>query len=147
MTDPITNPRHDTAPAESEDLAALRTQFDTVRQELDQANRTIAQLERRQRIDGLLREADAIDVEAGRLLTEIAIDQMDEPDVQAAVEDLKRHRPYLFRRRGSGATAMSAHPDRTSDASQQAAQQAAESGHRKDLLTYLRLRRTHPQPA
>ena len=110
---------------------------------LQEANRTVAHLERRQKVDALLMESDAIDLEAARLLTEQAVLTMDEPDIEMAVDDLRRHKPYLFRRRhdpDDSAMAPSLHPN-GHDSAEQAAEQAARTGDRRDLLRYLRLRR------
>lgn len=110
---------------------------------LDEANHTVAGLERRRKVDALLMESDAIDLEAARLLTEQAVLTMDEPDIEMAVEDLRRHKPYLFRRRydtEDSAMAPSLHPN-GHDPAEQAAEQAARTGDRRDLLRYLRLRR------
>ncbi|MEX0886049.1 MAG: hypothetical protein WD009_06380 [Phycisphaeraceae bacterium] len=115
--------------------------------ELVEARRTIERLERRARIDALLTESEAVDLEAARLLTECAVEQMDEPDVSAAVEELRRHRPYLFRRRVGGvggvggAGVMAAREEEDGGAATHAAAEAAASGDRRDLLRYLRLRR------
>lgn len=110
---------------------------------LEEANQAVADLERRQKVDALLMESDAIDLEAARLLTERAVLTMDEPDIEMAVEDLRRHKPYLFRRRhdpDDSAMAPSIHTD-GHDPAEQAAEQAARTGDRRDLLRYLRLRR------
>lgn len=131
------------AQAAEQQLEGLQTQLTEAQQRAQQAEQTITSLERRQRIDQLLAEADAIDLDAARLLTEAAVQAMDEPDVAEAVDDLRRHKPFLF------------HPDRGSveglvlapqiegadDPLAQAAEQAQHSGDRRDLLRYLRLRR------
>jgi hypothetical protein len=115
--------------------------LDQLRTELDQARATISQLERRQRIDDLLRDAQTIDLDAARLLTEVAVTQMSEPDVAVAVADLKRHKPYLFRERHDSPPLMPARHDSPDPAADDAAQRAAATGDRRDLLRYLRLRR------
>jgi len=110
--------------------------------ELEQARQTIDQLERRQKIDEILADSEVLDMEVGRLLTEMAVEMMDEPDLRMAIEDLRRHKPYLFRRPQSGVVAMPAHRRELSQhQAEHAAHQAAASGHRRDLLKYLRLRR------
>lgn len=125
-------------------LTDLRDRFTQMQSQLDSSQETITALERRQKIDALLSDSDAIDLEAARLLTEISVSQMDEPDVSAAVSDLRRQKPYLFRHRSAPAdSAMSprietpGHPT-THDA----AERAAATGDRRDLLDYLRLRRS-----
>jgi len=130
------------AQAAEQQVGQMREQLEGVQSQLDEAKQTINSLERRQKIDELLAESEAIDVDAARLLTEHAVMQMDEPDLAAAVEDLKRHKPYLFRRRASGgASVMAARVEDRSDGFEQAAEQAVATGNRKDLLRYLRLRR------
>ena len=112
---------------------------------LDEAKQTITGLERRQQADALLMDAEAIDLEAARLLTEQAVLMMDDPDIKMAVDDLRRHKPYLFRRRldpDHSAMAPAIHST-GHDPAEQAAQNAARTGDRRDLLRYLRLRRTH----
>lgn len=124
-------------------LAALRGELDQAQQRCEQAEQTVSDLERRQRIDQLLSEADAIDVDAARLLTEVAVQGMDEPDVAEAVDDLRRHKPYLFHAGidEPGGLALAPQLDGVDDPLAQAAEQAQHSGNRRDLLRYLRLRR------
>jgi hypothetical protein len=114
-----------------------------------QQEQTIKSLERRQQIDELLHDAQTIDLESARLLTELSLAAMDEPDVESAVEELRRTKPHLFRsqsRRGtSGAGVMSARGESElsghDDSVNRAAAEAFSSGKRSDLLRYLRLRR------
>ncbi|MBI1335833.1 MAG: hypothetical protein GC164_02595 [Phycisphaera sp.] len=125
-------------------LQDLRQKFDALTSQLDDARQTIDQLERRRKIDELLSDSDTIDAQAARLLTEIAVEQMDDPDIQLAVDELKRHKPYLFRKRSNGhALAMPARSDaeHTHHTLRQAADDAVNTGNRRDLLRYLRLRR------
>lgn len=124
-------------------LGQINDELSALSAKLNEANQTIAGLERRQQVDALLMESDAIDLEAARLLTEQAVLTMDDPDIELAVKDLRRHKPYLFRRRrdpDDSSMAPSIHPD-GHDPAEQAAEQAAKSGDRRDLLRYLRLRR------
>ncbi len=123
-------------------MEALQARVDELTRTLSENEQVIASLERRQRIDTLLSEADAVDLDVARLLTEAAVGQMDEPDVAAAVADLRRHKPYLFRQRRAAAQAMGPSPDdHGGSVLDHAAEQAVTSGDRRDLLRYLRLRR------
>lgn len=120
----------------------LQRDLEQTRKRLGEADALITRLERRQRIDQLLAESEVVDLEAARLLTESAIEQMDEPDIDAAVDDLRRHKPYLFGRSMlSGTPTMGAGGSVGTDTVGEAQSQAATSGHRRDLLRYLRLRR------
>lgn len=131
------------AQAAEEQLRRLEAELEALRKQAQEAQETIARLERRQQIDALLTEADVIDLEAARLLTEAAIAGMSEPDVKLAIEDLRRHKPWLFRRSGAGgAMAMGPRQEARNLSVEEAAQAAAASGDRRDLLRYLRLRRS-----
>ena len=84
------------AQAAEQELGDLKGQFQDVKVELEQARQTVSQLERRQAIDEVLTDAETVDLEVARLLTEAAVSMMDEPDIRMAIEDLRRHKPYLF---------------------------------------------------
>lgn len=114
---------------------------DALRREVVQLRQTVASLERRQKIDELLAESETVDVGLARLLTEAAVELMEQPDLRLAVEDLRRSKPYLFRERPTR-RAMSARAEESpATAVDHAAQRAKETGLRRDLLGYLRLRR------
>ena len=120
-------------------------QLEAQRQEIESLQKTIASLERRERLARLLRESDAIDVDAATLLTELAVAQMAEPDLEAAVAELKSARPFLFkssRQRGSGVMSPRESDPPRGATIDRAAEHAAESGSRRDLLRYLRLKRS-----
>lgn len=124
-------------------LGSLQSQLDEAQQRVEQAEQTIGSLERTQRINELLSEADAVDVDAARLLTEAAVQSMDEPDLAEAVADLRRHKPFLFHPDSTSADGLALAPqiEGFDDPLAQAAEQAQHSGDRRDLLRYLRLRR------
>jgi len=124
-------------------LRELRTEFDSVRESLEETTQQLDAAERRRRIDQMLIESEAIDLEAARLLTEAAIAEMDEADVTEAVSELRRRKPYLFRHGGSrgGGGGMSPRPRRGGAEVDDAAEVAASTGNRRELLRYLRLRR------
>lgn len=124
-------------------LEKLRGELDETQGRLAEADQAIEGLERRQKVDALLTEADAIDLEAARLLTERAVSEMDQADIELAVNDLRRHKPYLFRHRPAHpATTMAPSIEHQGhDPAEQAAEQASQTGDRRDLLRYLRLRR------
>ena len=130
------------AQAAEQRLTELQTQFEQASQQLQQTRQQLESIERRQRIDQMLIESEAVDLEAARLLTEVAVAQMDKADVKLAVEDLRKRKPYLFRRTSGSGGSMTARPrpNQGHDLNQ-AAQAAADSGDRRDLLRYLRMRR------
>lgn len=139
------------AQAAEQQLDELNHQLEQLQGELTESRQTVTHLERRQHIDALLADAEAIDIETARLLTEQAVEQMDDPDVRLAVDELVQSKPYLFRQRADESSgAMAARPDHSSQAFpqhvDQTAQRAVSTGDRRDLLDYLRLRRTRQRP-
>jgi capsule polysaccharide export protein KpsE/RkpR len=130
-------------PDPTDRVTTLERELAQLREQYDQSQQTITALERRQRIDALLAESDPVDLEAARLLTEVAVASMDEPDLAEAVDDLRRHKPYLFRQRPAEPSAAQAPrlPEEQGDPALTAHEQAQQSGDRRDLLRYLRLRR------
>lgn len=126
-----------TEPTAEQQLAALQSELDETRAALDQA-------ERRHRMDALLIESEVVDLEAARLLTELAVGQMDEPDIDLAVSELRERKPYLFARAPVAGGAMSPRSaTRPADSREALATAAATSGDRRTLLKYLRARRRH----
>lgn len=132
------------AQAAEQKLNELQAQLTEANDELSEVRDQLTNAERRSRIDQLLVASDAIDIEAARLLTEVAIEQMDEADVAEVIDDLRRHKPYLFRQRGSrgnGSLSPRPRPQGIGDSTDEAAAAASATGDRRDLLRYLRLRR------
>ena len=131
---------------EAEEASALLERIAALEAQLSQAHEALDASERQRAIDLALIESDAVDVETARLLTEIAVTQMDEPDVALAVSELKLRKPFLFRRgRSGGVSAMGAlgpvdHAGSVNGL-EEAAEAAMASGDRSSLLTYLRMRR------
>ncbi len=128
------------AQAAEQQLEALNAKLAEASTELERAREQMAHVDRLRQIDQQLIAADAVDLEAARLLTEHAIEQMDDAQISEVVDDLRRHKPYLFRRRES-LGGPSPRPRGTDGALDEAAAHAAASGDRRDLLRYLRLRR------
>jgi hypothetical protein len=134
------------AQAAEKSLEDTRAELEKAKKTLAEHEKTIASLERREQIDALLRESDAIDFETARLLTELAVQRMSQPDTAAAVADLRRNKPYLFRAASHCGASGALAPKQGENASvkrdaDRAATAAQQSGHRSDLLRYLRLRR------
>lgn len=138
----MTDPNRSEELAAPSDVDALVRELESARTDLAEREATITQLERRMRIDELLRDADAIDLEAARLLTEAAVAAMDEPDVDAAVAELRSRKPRLFASTSPPRPfAQGAGDDEPTDEAMHAAAEAHATGNRRDLLRYLRLRR------
>lgn len=131
----------------------LEDQVRSLEGELVSAQQQLASLERRAEIDRELSRASAVDLETAGLLAELALHEMDEPDVSAAVAEMRRSKPYLFEGAGSfggragmsGGSAMSVGADAetgTRRVLDSVADQARSSGDRRELLRYLRMKRS-----
>ncbi len=115
-----------------------------IEDELKNANQTIKTLELRQEIDQYLTDSQTVDLEVTRLLTESAISLMKDPDIRKSIDELKRRKPYLFKQsqtdnRGAMGRRVSQFRE---DSAENAAQKAITTGNRRDLLSYLRLKRS-----
>jgi multidrug efflux pump subunit AcrA (membrane-fusion protein) len=125
-------------------VAELQAQLAAAREALDHA-------ERRHRIDLMLIEADAIDLDTARLLIELTQPEHD-GDPAKALAALRREKPFLFRRSAAGPRSgapgvMSPEPElRVTEEGMrliELAEHAAETGDRRALLRYLQARRRH----
>lgn len=131
----------------AQDAEARATQLEQRVTELEgaltEARETLDSVERRHRIDLALMESDAVDLETARLLTEMTVSQMPDADVDAAVNELRRRKPFLFGARppAISSAAMGGYASSGLSAAEVAANEAAASGDRRALLRYLRARR------
>jgi chromosome segregation ATPase len=126
--------------AVEEILADLRTK----EEQIEDQQRALDDLRRRQEIDDLLNDAQAVDVETARVLTELTCAEMDEPDLTEAVAAVRRRKPFLFRTAERTSGVLAPEPAGRIPAHEvldNAAEQAQATGRRQDLLRYLRLRR------
>ncbi len=131
-------------PRREEQAGGLSARVEALTLELAAAREALTGAERRREIDLALVESEAIDLETARLLTEAAVTAMEEPDVRLAVTDLRRRKPFLFRRERAyrGAPAMRARTEDDGGAGlEEAAEAAMANGDRASLLAYLRMRR------
>ncbi|MEX2218353.1 MAG: hypothetical protein WD749_06290 [Phycisphaerales bacterium] len=131
------------APAGADRAAELEAQLREAQASLGQAREALDASERRRAIEREVAREGAIDVEAAALLTEAAVAGMEGADLRAAVAELRRTKPFLFRAPApavrSGAMAGAA--DEPAPALDDAATAARESGDRRLLLRYLRMKR------
>lgn len=138
--------QRDAAQLAQSKAAELQARVAELQEQIDQAREALDAAERRHQIDLLLIEADTVDIESARLLTELAVNQMKSGDLRAAVGELRQRKPFLFRSRpgapAGGSSVMSAAGDTTeADIELESAAQAAAAGDRASLLRYLRARR------
>ena len=126
-------------------LEEVKSQLEANEAQIQKSAALIESLERRIAIDELLVESDAVDLDAARLLVEHALVEGDADDAESAIAELKRSKPMLFRPRRSEAVTQAArdvnghalHRDQLD----RAGSVASVTGHRQDVLRYLRLRR------
>ncbi|RMH11872.1 MAG: hypothetical protein D6695_08110 [Planctomycetota bacterium] len=117
-----------------ERIAAFESELNRMRAEFDAT-------EKKRQIELELSLAEAIDVETAALLIERAIEGAAEPDIAAAVAELKQTKPFLFRSSSAGSV-MSGHIATNSrDVLGDLADEAKQTGDRAALLRYLRARR------
>jgi hypothetical protein len=126
-TTPPASPDPSTKLAETESLLA-------------QAREALDAAERKRQIERELFAENAIDVETAAMLTEAAVAGMAKADVRAVVADLRKRKPFLFRPAAPRASAVMGNQS-PADPLSDAAAHARDSGDRRALLRYLRLRR------
>lgn len=95
---------------------------------------------RTHQIDVQLMSADAVDLEAARVLLEAALAKPGAATIEASVADLKQRKPFLFRVRRGPTSGMSAAASST-DTLAEIAEHAKATGDRRALLHYLRSKR------
>lgn len=130
---------------DADGVAQLRLKLTAAEDQIDAYEETISDLERRHSITEALYEARAIDIGTARLLADLALKDMDEPDVDAAIAQLHEDKAYLFAPSASPPLASAQSPALEPDADEgltHAAAEAHATGNRRDLLRYLRLKRT-----
>lgn len=138
------------AQAAERDLAQTRARLEEATRQAQAAQQRLAQVERRAAIDAGLVESGATDLEAARLLVESALNE-GEADVAAAIENVRRRRPQMFRTNHSAprhtaamGPAVRTTPETGRDLDR-AAIAARRSGHNADVMHYMNLRRSAPR--
>ncbi|MCL4197774.1 MAG: hypothetical protein KJZ69_09815 [Phycisphaerales bacterium] len=138
------------AQAAERELAETRARLEEATREAQAAQQRLAQVERRAAIEAGLVESGATDLEAARLLVESALNE-GEADVAAAIENVRRRRPQMFRTNHSAPRHTAAMGPAVQPAVQgerdldRAAIAARRSGHNADVMHYMNLRRSAPR--
>lgn len=126
--------------AAEERVSKLEKELAQCQKLLTEAREAIDAAERRNEIERELVRQGAIDLETTVMLSEAAVAAMPKADVQAAVADLRRRKPFLFRTpRGSAMASVGSTAG--ADESLGLAAQARVSGDRASLMRYLRSKR------
>jgi hypothetical protein len=129
--------------AEAE-LERLRTRIAELEAQLKEKDEAIDAIETRRRIDTAVSAAGAVDIEAAALLTAVAIEGVEDADIEGAVAELRSEKPFLFASSGGvrgAAAGSSMAPAAAREGVTHAAAEAAATGDRAALLRYLRMRR------
>ncbi|MEC9372665.1 MAG: hypothetical protein VYC34_02435 [Planctomycetota bacterium] len=140
----LTNGNDMAAPAmEGGGANAALAKISELEEALSTAQSALERSERSRSLEVALLQAETIDLETARLVSESVLEQMKEGDAAAAVAEVKRRKPHLFRQKApSPSAAMSPAAEGEGGALRAAAEQAAASGDRTSVLRYLRLKRT-----
>ena len=129
------------AEAERESLEAA---LEELRGALASSREALEASERRRVVDGALAALRPADLETARLVLEREIGEgdADEETVREMAAALKKRKPFLFRPSSApGGAAMGERPRATRDGLEAHARAASETGDRKALMRYLRVRR------
>jgi hypothetical protein len=122
-------------------VSELETKLREAEASLAESRGALDAAERRRTIERELAREGAVDLETAALLTEASVGGMQGADLRTAVADLKRNKPFLFRPAPARSGAMAGEPAAVPATLDDAAQAARESGDRRILLRYLRLKR------
>lgn len=133
-------PQTGPAPGGLEEGPEARGRVAELEAALGQAREALDHAERRHAIDLELIRAGVVDMDVARLMTELAVAGMGKADVAHAVSDLRRRKPFLFRRATSPGV-MAPLAEAGSGERELLAREAEETGDRRTLLRYLRARR------
>lgn len=123
-------------------IEELQAKFDEVQAELEQTRSAASASDQKRALELELALAEAQDIDTAVLVAQSVLAQMDEPDIKAAVAEMRKAKPFLFRASPS-ASAMSSRVPAASPGAVlgDLADEARESGDRSLLLQYLRARR------
>jgi hypothetical protein len=126
---------------------ALTRELQQARAEANEASERLRDARLEQELARKLIVAGTVDAEASVLIAKAALEAEPDRDAGSVIEQLRKERPYLFsvqNRTVSAAKKTSPVKDRMQNSQtvvERAARKAAETGSRRDLEEYLRLRR------
>lgn len=142
--EPVSQTEQSAQPPAAERTQALEAQVAKLTRDLETSKR-------RREIDRVLIEHNTIDIDAAAVITELALQQSESPDLRRTVQALTRSKPYLFKgprpvpASGAMAPNSTTHTPpapQPSDRLARLAEQARTTGDRRQLIDYLRARRT-----
>jgi hypothetical protein len=130
----------------SEEMAA---ELSDARGQIDKLTEELGSIRLEQKLMRKLTAAGANDLEAASLLAKSRIDGEGDEGIDRAIEKLKKEKQYLFSKGGSAGAAVRGTAGAKEKVSsgqlmlERAARRASETGDRKDLQEYLRVRRNY----
>ncbi len=123
-------------------IEELQAKLDEVQSELERTRSAASESDQRRALELELALAEAQDIDTAVLVAQSVLAQMDDPDVKAAVAELRQAKPFLFRASPTGSAMSSRVPAAAPGAVLgDLADEARETGDRALLLQYLRARR------
>jgi hypothetical protein len=145
QTAPVGNGAPAQPPADA-DATGLAAKLEALQEQVSKAHAAMERIERSRRIEQLLRAARAEDVAAAAELVEHTLAEGGgKMTLEAAIEQLQRKRPALFKRRASPtppASAMSGRaPDATADDTLADLARRIGAGEHRSIMEYMRARR------
>jgi hypothetical protein len=127
-------------------IAELEAKAGELQQQITDANSALTTAQRKHQVERALLEAGAIDLDAAATLFEAQFGKSaasaTAADLHKAINELVARKHYLFRPPPPPSSVMAGTPAAASTRLEDAAATARESGDRRALLQYLRLRRT-----
>ena len=127
----------------------LEAELSQARGRIEKLNEELGRVMLEQKLIQKLSAAGAVDLEAASLLIKSRIDGEGDEGIDKAIENLKREKQYLFSKTSASVTAVKTTAgvkEKVSSAQtvlERAAKKASQSGDRKDLQEYLRVRRDY----
>ena len=127
----------------------LTAELSEARGQIEKLNEELGTIRMEQKLMQKLSAAGAVDLEAASLLVKSRIDEQTDEGIDKAIENLKKEKQYLFSKTSSSVTVVKGTvgaKEKVSSAQtvlERAAKRASETGDRKDLQEYLRVRRNY----
>lgn len=140
---------HRRAQAAEKRSEELEAELANAKEQISKVTGELAGIKTEQKLMRKLAQAGASDLEAAVLIAQTRLAGESDGEIDNAVEQVLKEKPYLFGRNSSGnmkATATAAAKDKLSSSQvvlERAAKRAAVTGDRRDLQEYLRVRRSY----
>ena len=137
----------DTEESAEDQVVRLGEELAKARSEVTEIQAHHAAMERERAIEAALVEQGAVDLETARLVVESCLEKDEGKTVMEVLAEVQEQKPFLFRPPAppvppeTASGVMSAHGGGAGGVIKRAEKEARESGHRRDVLRFMRLRR------